>query len=113
VNEVWDVSEIADIEKPVMRRTIISTQSGAIHAKRDVQVLKRNVMNDHVVSPLHEGRVNGQKRLQALRGQTAGKKRRMFLGDSNIEVARRMLGLEESEACPAWHGSGDCDDFLI
>ena len=63
VNEVRYVPQIPDIEKSVMRWTIVSTQSGAIHAKRDVQVLERNVVNDHVVGSLHDGRVNRQKRL--------------------------------------------------
>src|SRR6267143_338733 len=66
VNEVRDVPQVADIEKPVMRRTIVSALPRAIHAESDVQILERDIVNDHVVSALHEGRVNRQKWLQTL-----------------------------------------------
>ena len=36
MHPVWDVPEITDIEQTVMSGPIVPTQSGAVHAKRDV-----------------------------------------------------------------------------
>ena len=96
-----------------MGRAIVAAQPGAIHAKRDVEVLQRDVMNDHVVSALHEGRVDRQKRLQSLRRQTAGEERGVFLRDPDIEVRVGMLRLEKTEAGSAGHRGGDRDDLLV
>ncbi len=113
MDEVRHVPEITDIEKAVMRRAVVAAKPRAVHAKRDVQVLKRDVVNDHVVSALHEGRVNREERLQSLGRQAAGEKRRVFLGDPDIEVARRMLRLEKAESRPARHRGCDGDDVLV
>ena len=113
VHDVWHVPEIADIEQTMMRRTIVAAQTSAIHAKRDIQILQRDVVNDHVVGALHERRVNCQKRFQALRRQAAGEKRGMFFGNADIEITSGMLCLEKSEPCPARHRASDRDDLLI
>ena len=113
VDEVRDMPEIADIEKAVMRRAVVAAESRAIHAKRDVQVLERDVVNDHVVGALHEGRIDREERLQALGGQAAGEERRVFLRDADVEVTGRMLRLEKAEARSARHGGGDRDDLFV
>ena len=100
VDDVWHVAQVADIEEAVVRRAVVAAEAGAIHAERDVQVLQRDVVDDHVVSALHEGRVNRQERLQSLRGEPAGEERRMFLRDPDIEVAVRIFAENNSPVPP-------------
>ena len=81
----------------MVRRAVVAAQAAAVHAKRDVQVLQRHVVDDHVVGALHEGGVDREERLQALRGQAAGEERGVFLGDADIEVAVGMCVLTKCE----------------
>ena len=103
VDDVRHVPQIADVEQAMVRRAVVAAQSGAVHAKRDVQVLQRDVMNDHVVGALHEGRIDREERLQSLRREAAGKQRRVFLRDADVEIAVGMLRLEKAEPGAARH----------
>ena len=113
VHDVRNVPQIADIEQAVMRRAVVAAQAGAIHAKRDVQVLQRDVVNDHVVGALHERRVDRQERFHPLRREPAGEERGVLLCDSDIEIAIGMLRLEKSETGSTRHRAGDGDNLLI
>ena len=103
MHDVRNVPQIADVEQAVMRRAVVAAQSRAIHAKRDIQVLQRDIMNDHVVRALHERRVDGEEWFQSLRREPAREERRVFLRDPDIEIAVRMLRLEKSETGAARH----------
>ena len=70
-------------------------------------------MNRHVVGALHERGIDREKGFQSLRRETAGKKSRVLFRDADIEVTRRMLGLEKSQARSARHRRGDCNNLLI
>ena len=107
------MAEVADVEQTVVSRAIVAAEPGAIHTKRDVEVLQRDIVNDHVVGALHKGRVNREERLQSLGRETAGEERRVFFRDSDVEVTGGMLGLEKSEAGAAGHRRSDGHDLLI
>ena len=113
MHDVRNVPQIADIEQAMVRRAVVAAQAGAIHAKRDIQVLQRDVMNDHVVGALHERRINGEEWFHSLRRESARKERCVFLGDPDIEIAIGMLRLEKSETGSARHRAGDRHDLLI
>ena len=85
----------------------------AIHAERDVEILQRDVVNDHVVGALHEGRVDRQERLEALRREAAGEERGVFLGDADVEKLLGMRLGEMHEAGAGRHGAGDGDDLVV
>src|SRR3954471_20318694 len=70
-------------------------------------------MHDHVVGALHEGGVDGEKRLEALRCETGGKKRGMFLRNAHIEVAGGMSCRKMSQAGAAGHGAGNGADLRV
>ena len=112
-DQVRDVAQVADVEQAVVRRAVVAAETGAVHAQAHVEVLERHVVNDHVVGALHERRVDRQKRLHPLDGQTAGEKRGVFLGDADIVVFLWMPLLETPEAGAAGHGPGDGDDLLV
>src|SRR5215468_6582078 len=87
---------------------VIAAQSGPVHAQFHVQVLDRDV-----VGTLEKRGVNGQERLQSLRGEATREKRRVLLRDTNIEVAARMRLGEMRKPGPAGHRRCDCDKLLI
>ena len=55
VDDSGDAAEVADVEEAVVRRAVVAAQAAAIHAERDVEILQRDVVDDHVVRALHEG----------------------------------------------------------
>src|ERR1700747_536734 len=92
---------------------IVARQPGAIHAQRHVEILQRDIMNQHVVSALHEGRVDGEERLETLRGEAASKKRCMFLRDADIKVLIWVIGGKVKQASTRWHRCGNRHDLLV
>ena len=102
VDDSGNLPEVADIEEAVVGRAVVAGKAGAIHAKGDVEVLQRDIMNDHVVGALQEGRVNGQERLHASHGEAAGEEGGMFFGDADVEVAVRDGALRNGQAPCRW-----------
>ena len=94
-------------------RAIIAGEAAAIHAESHRQVLQRDVMDDHVVGALHEGRVNREERAEAFGGEAAGEKRGVFLGDADIVVAFGHFFFEDLELRAAGHRRGDRDELRI
>ena len=90
VHPIRNVPQITDVEQAVMRRSVVTAQSGAVHAEPDVQFLNGHVVNGHVVSALEKCGVDREKRRQSLRRDATGEKRRVFFRNSDIKVARRM-----------------------
>ena len=113
MDEIWDVAQVADVEKAVVRGAVVAAESAAIHAERDVEILQRDVVDNHVVGALHEGRVNREEWLEALGRETCGEERGVLLGDADIEVFVGMRLGKMHEAGAGRHGSGDRADFVI
>ena len=113
MDDVRDVAEVADVEETVMRRAVVAAQAAAIHAERDVQILQRDVVDDHVVGALHEGGVDREKRLEALRREAAGEERGVLLGDADVEISVGMRLGKMDEAGAARHRAGDGDDLVV
>ena len=105
--------QVGDIEEAMVGRAVVARETGAIHAKRDIQILQSDVMDNHVVGPLHECAVNREKRLHSLRSHSRCKDGGMFLGDADIVKAFRVPLRKMNEPGPCRHGSGDGYDFVI
>ncbi len=106
-----NVAQIADVEQSVVGRPVVAGKSARSMHRRTGRFWIADVVDEHVVGPLHEGRVNRQEGLEALGGLAAGEKRRVFLGDADIEIAlHRDLLLEMRQAGAAGHGRGDRGD---
>ena len=97
----------------MVRRTIVTRQTTPVHAQPHRQILNRHVMNDHVIRPLHERRVNRQKRLHPLRRHPARKQRRMLLRNPHIKVPLRNLLLKNRKPRPTRHRSRDRHHLLV
>ena len=74
----------------MVRWSVVAAQSGAVHAKSDIQFLNGHVVNGHVVSALEKCGIDRQKRRQSLRRDPACEKCRVFLRNPDIEITRRM-----------------------
>ena len=111
--DVRHVAQVADVEEAVMRRAVVAAQTGAVHAEADVQVLQRDVMDDHVIRALHERRVDRQKRLQSLHGQSACEQGRVFLGNTHVVELVWVPLLEPDQPGARGHGPGDSDDLGV
>ena len=96
-----------------MRGAVVAGEASAIHAEGDIEILQRDVVNDHVVGALHEGAVNRDEGLHALRGEAAGEKRGVFLGDTNIEEPVGVALRKMDEAGAGGHGGGDGGDLVV
>ena len=55
VDDVRDVAQVADVEEAVVGGAVVAAEAAAVHAERDVEILQRDVMDDHVIGALHEG----------------------------------------------------------
>ena len=113
VDDAGDGSQVADVEEAVVRGAVVAGEAGAVHAKGDIEILQCDVVNDHVVGALHEGAVNRDEGLHALRGETAGEKCGVFLGDADIEEPVGVALRKMDEAGAGGHGSGDGGDLVI
>ena len=70
-------------------------------------------MDDHVVSPLHKGGLNGADRAEVAGGNPGGEQRGMLFGDTNVMILGGQFSLQLIEACARRHRRGDADDATI
>src|SRR5260370_18366515 len=96
-----------------MSWTIISGETGPIHAERNVEILQGDVVDHDVIGPLHEGGVNRQKRLESFCCHTAREESGVFFGNTDIEILVRMFGRKMTKTGARQHRRGDGCDFLI
>ena len=113
VDDVGNATQIADVEKTVMRRSIIAGKPAAIHAEDDRQVLQANIVHDGIEGTLQESGVNGTERTEAHGGQAGGKDDAVLLGDAHIEIPARVMRTEEVERRSVGHGGGDGHDLGV
>ena len=107
VHEVRDGPKIANVEKAVVRRTVVGGKTSAIDAKDHRQVLQTHIVNNGIEGPLEERGVDGAERLHALGCHSGGKNDRMFFGDANIEECF-SIGNWRTNANESAHGANQC-----
>ncbi len=96
-----------------MRRAVGADEARPVDGEANGQPLDGDVVHDLVVGALQEGRVDRRERLQALRGEPAGERHRVLLGDADVEGALGELLAEEVEPGAVGHRRGDGDDLLV
>ena len=113
MDETWNATEVGDVEEAVVSGAVVTAETATVHTHAHREVLDGHVMQDHIEGSLHEGGVDCEEGLQAARGQSAGKKGGMLLGDPYVEIALRNFLFKHAQASAARHSTGDGDDFLI
>ena len=68
-----------------MRGTVGPHQSTSVKAEHHVQVLNGHVMDDLVVGPLHEARVDVAERHEATGGHARAERHGMLLGNAHVK----------------------------
>ena len=106
-------AQVGDVERPVVGRAVVADEAGAIDREHDVQPLQADVVDDLVVGPLQEGRVDRRHRLAALEREAAGQQHRLLLGDADVEVPVRERLLQQAEPRARVHRGGDPQDPVV
>src|SRR5580700_10818015 len=97
----------------MMSRPVVTRKASPIHTDRDIEILQGNVVDHHVISALHEGRVNRQERFESLCCHTASKESSMFFRDTDIEILIWMFCRKMGQTGPGWHRRSDGCDLLV
>ena len=97
----------------MVRRAVLPYQPRTVEAQDDRQVLEGDIMDDLIVGPLGEGRIDVAERLQAAGRQPRRKSHGVFLFDAHIEETFGEGFLENGHAAAGSHGGGDPHDFCI
>ena len=98
---------------PVEEAIVPAYEARTIEAEDDGVLLQSHVVDDLVVSPLEESRVDREDRFQSLEAETGGECRPVLLGDADVIVAVRKAPLETRETGAVRHGCGDRVDSGI
>src|ERR1700728_3357113 len=70
-------------------------------------------MNNLIVSPLHESRIDCHKWFETFDGKSARKSDRMLLTDADIVKLIRQFFFKNRKSRSRWHSSGNSDDLWI
>ena len=73
-------------------------------AKRTGKILDRHIVDDLIIGPLQEGRIDRREGFQAIGGLPGGKGHGMLLGNADIKTAAREFFWQIFSAPyhPAW-----------
>lgn len=94
---------VRKIEYPVMGRAIGTNKASAIECKDNVQMLERNIMDNHVERALEERRVNRTDGDDSFCCHACSTGNRMSLGDANVEDTVWEFLLHDIEPSTIWH----------
>ena len=96
-----------------MSLTVITDEPGSVNAEYNVQILKRNIMYEHIIRPLEKARVYCDNRRERLLCHAGRHCYRVLFRYADIKKtfreALRKLGKPRSGA----HGGGYCNDIVI
>ena len=96
-----------------MRRPVSTNQPCSVQGKHHGQILQRHVVNQLVIGPLQESRIDGDHRLEPLAGQTSRKSHCVLLGNSDIKISLRKPFFKFNHARTLTHGRRDADQSRI
>ena len=96
-----------------MAAPVVSDEAGAVDGQDHFLVLHRHVVDDLIIGPLQERRVDREDRDEPALGHTAGEGHREFLRDTDVEEPVREPLRVLFEPGAEGHGRRDGDDVLI
>ena len=96
-----------------MRRAVVTYYSRTVDTQYHMQVLQRHIMNDVIVRPLQERRIDIAVRQHPRFRQTGAKSHGMSFGNSHIEHSVRQLFLHDTHATAARHRRRDTHNLLV
>ena len=90
-----------------MGRTVITRKTPSIHTKNHWQILQTDVVDDLIIRPLQEGRIDRTERLKPFGCHPCGKEHRMLFRDTHIEVSIQMFRLKPVQPRSVGHRPRD------
>ncbi|KXK19098.1 MAG: hypothetical protein UZ18_ATM001000694 [Armatimonadetes bacterium OLB18] len=110
---VGDAGEVANVERAVVRGTVVPHKSGSIHEEANGQVLDTNVVENLVEGSLEKRRVDGAKRPEPSGGKASRKRHCMLLCDADIVVPIGQFLGKPGQPRSVGHGGRDRHDRWI
>ena len=89
---------VGDVEGAHVRRAVGADEAATVHGEANGQLLQGHIVDDLVVGPLHEGRVDGDHRDHALARQARRKRDGVLLGDADVKRPVGEVALEDVHA---------------
>ena len=86
-----NTAQKAKIERPLVGWAIRTDNPRPVNCKGHVQALHTDVMNQLVIGPLQEGRIDGHHGLETIAGSTGCEGQCMLFGDPDIKVSIWIL----------------------
>ncbi len=112
-HQVGDAAQVGEVERALVRLAVGAHQPAAVEREGDRQLLQRHVVDDLVVGPLQEGRVDGHHRPHPLAGQAGREGHGVLLGDADVVGPVREGRLALDQAGPLQHGGGDGHHLVV
>ena len=106
-------TQISHVKNSVMSRPVFAYQSGTVETKDNRQVLDSYIVDDIIISPLHERRIDVAERLQTVFCHTSGEGDGVSFGNSYIESPFRHFRHQYVHRTATGHGRGNTYNFRI
>ena len=92
---------------------VLPHQPGPVHRQHHMELLKRHVVEQHIVAALEEGGVHCKDRAHPLLGHARCHGHRMALGNAHVKKARRKLTGKEVQAGSPLHGGRNGTELAV
>ncbi len=96
-----------------MSGAVIGRKSGPVQTKGNWEFLQANIVDDRIVGTLKEGRVDRADWEHSPGCHSCRHEDGVFFRNPHVEEAVGYFLLQEIQACSAWHGCGNADDFRV
>jgi hypothetical protein len=101
------------VEHSLMRFAVFSDKSRTVDSKYYMKLLKRDIVDKHVICALKECRIDGANRQHALSGHSSGHRYGVLFSNADVEKSTGIMLREKIEACRALHCRGNCAELRI
>jgi hypothetical protein len=110
---VGQTPKIGKIERPDMGCPVSADNAGAVDGEENRQVLYRDVVNQLIVGTLEKRRIDGDDRLHPFASESRRERKRVLLGDADIEIPIRIFAGEANQPRTLAHRRRDAHEAWI
>ena len=111
--QIWYRPQVGQVEGTMVRRTVLTDQSGPVQTEHNVQFLNGYIVDDVIIGPLGKRRIDVAERQHAVFGQSAREGYGMALGNTDIEGTFGHFLHHDVQGAARRHGGCDSDDFIV
>lgn len=85
---------------------VSADKTGTVQRKCHIQILQGNVVDQLVISPLQESRIDGYNRFQAFTGEAGRESDGMLFGYTDVKKALGVIFCKLDHSRAFFHGRG-------